>query len=104
MRITDLQVTQIHEAIKKFFGKTEYNLFLYGSRVHDHLKGGDIDLLLVTTDEGVKLFKEIHLDLLVDLKKKSEIGQRRIDLKAATASDLLRDPFLKTIQDELVLI
>lgn len=102
MRITELQITQIHEAVKKFFGTTEYKLFLYGSRVHDHLKGGDIDLLIKTTDEGVNLFKEIHLDLLVELKKKPDIGQRRIDLKAATSGDFLIDPFLKTIQHELV--
>lgn len=102
MRITDLQVKQIHEAIKKLFGPTEYKLFLYGSRVHDHLKGGDIDLLLVTTDDGVNLFKEIHLDLLVELKKQPDIGQRRIDLKASTSADLLTDPFLKTIQHELI--
>ncbi len=102
MRITDQQIRQFHEVLKRFFGTTEYKLFLYGSRLHDHLKGGDIDLLIVTTDDGVDLFKEIHLDLLVELKKKPDIGQRRIDLKAATSHHLCIDPFLITIKDELI--
>lgn len=102
MRISEKQILQIHESIKKILGNTDYQLFLYGSRVHDHLKGGDIDLLIVTNPDGLKIFKDFYLALIIDLKKKSEIGDRRIDLKAATQSDFNTDPFLKTIEPELV--
>lgn len=81
-----------------------YELFLYGSRTQDHLKGGDIDLLLLTSSDGTKLFSEKELDILVFLKKQSSIGDRKIDLKAATREELLTEPFLRMISADLVKI
>jgi predicted nucleotidyltransferase len=104
LRISSEQIIQIHESIKFFFRETEYTLYLYGSRTKDYLKGGDIDLLLLTTDKGVILFKKFNLDILIKIKKNSIIGDRRIDLKAATPEDLNKDPFLKLIKDELIQI
>jgi hypothetical protein len=88
--------------IKAHLRDIPYTLYLYGSRVHDHLKGGDIDLLLVTNEAGVSLFRKVHLDLLVQLKKQPTIGQRKIDFKVARSEDLARDPFLKAISQSMV--
>lgn len=84
MRLSQEQVQAIHQVLKPIWKSIPYRLFLYGSRVHDHLKGGDIDILILTDQIGVNLFKEQELNLLVQIKKQKSIGQRRLDLKAAT--------------------
>ncbi len=102
MRLTSEQIQDLHSVIKNFFGDAPYKLYLYGSRVHDHLKGGDIDLIIVTSEAGVHLFREQELSLLVQIKKQGSIGQRRIDLKVATESALKTDAFLKAISESMV--
>jgi hypothetical protein len=67
-------------------------------------KGGDIDLLIVTNEAGVKIFDSKNLDILVDLKKHSEIGMSRIDLRAVTEEDLRTQPFYIKISSEMVRI
>ncbi|MBC7420573.1 MAG: nucleotidyltransferase domain-containing protein [Bdellovibrio sp.] len=104
MRLQPEQVSQLHSVVRRYFSNISYDLFLYGSRADDALKGGDIDLLLVTSTKGVSLFEDKNLDLLVDIKKQSAIGQRRIDLKATTADQLSTDPFLKVIAQTMVRI
>lgn len=102
MRFSPAQALQIHAVLKKHFKGTFYKLYLYGSRTKDDLKGGDLDLILVTSDEGKILFQKLHLDILVEIKKQPDIGQRRIDLKAATQNDLLTDAFLKSISQDMI--
>ena len=102
MRLQPEQILQTHEILQKYFKDIPYKLYLYGSRTQDHLKGGDIDLLIVTTLAGVDVFNHAELDLLVQIKKQPAIGQRRIDLKAATQLDLETKTFLRSIADSLV--
>ena len=93
MRLTPIQTDGIFKAFSHFLTQTKANLFLYGSRVDDKKKGGDIDLLLVVYDEGSKtrLLSEKHLILS---KIKSNIGDQKIDLKIALPGELETDPFL----------
>ncbi len=102
MRLQPEQILQTHEILRKYFNDIPYKLYLYGSRTQDHLKGGDIDLLIVTTQAGVDLFNHAELDLLVQIKKQPAIGQRRIDLKAVTQLDLETKTFLRVIADSLM--
>ena len=102
MRLKHTQIEQIHEALRGSFQDVPYQLFLYGSRTQDDGKGGDIDLLILTNEEGVEHFDQCCLDILVAIKKMPAIGQRRIDLKAALAAELTRDPFLRSIQNQLM--
>lgn len=97
MRLDPKQVLDLADAIHTHFKNEKFELYLYGSRTDDSLKGGDIDLLILTEEKGVKLFEEKELDILVEMKSKSSIGQRRIDLKAATLEDLRTNAFLKVI-------
>jgi hypothetical protein len=101
LRLTDPQQKQIHNVLSKYLKDIPYKLFLYGSRIHDHLKGGDIDLLVLTNSNGVELFNNLELDILVELKKQQDIGQRKIDIKAVTESDLESNPFYKLIAKDL---
>lgn len=102
MRLSNDQVKQIHQVLKDEFNGHIYRLYLYGSRIHSELKGGDIDLLIVTDINGLALFKEIELSILVKIKKQPAIGQRRIDLKAALQEDLEKVPFLREISKEMI--
>ena len=45
MRLTNKEQNIIQQTILNIFGKS--NIYLFGSRVDDNKKGGDIDLLIV---------------------------------------------------------
>ena len=74
MRLT---LTQ-HQAIKKYFLEVfkEGQIYLFGSRVDDTIRGGDIDLYIHT--KNVKNLMRKKLDFLVKLKR--EIGNQKIDI------------------------
>lgn len=74
MRLTTTQ----HQAIKKYFLEVfqEGEIFLFGSRVDESKKGGDIDLYIRTKNMKNLIHKK--LDFLVKLKR--EIGQQKIDV------------------------
>lgn len=70
--------TQQHQAIKKYFLEIfrDGHIYLFGSRVDDEKKGGDIDLYIDSPDTENLVHKK--LDFLVKLKK--EIGDQKIDV------------------------
>jgi predicted nucleotidyltransferase len=74
MRLTSIE----HQAIKKYFIEVfkEGEIYLFGSRVDDSRKGGDIDLYLRIKETKNLVSKK--LDFLVKLKR--EIGQQKIDV------------------------
>ena len=47
MRVTPQQQSVIRTAVAETFGETA-NIWLFGSRVDDNKRGGDIDLLIET--------------------------------------------------------
>ena len=102
MRFTEEQSQAVHEVLKKFLSNGSYELYLYGSRTQDHLKGGDIDLLVITNEKNVSIFNDNKLMILVEIKKHKSIGQRRIDINAHTSIDLDTLPFLLSIKPTLV--
>ena len=50
MRLTNFEKNTIIELAKKYFGDNT-RVYLFGSRVYDNEKGGDIDLFLETGKE-----------------------------------------------------
>jgi len=74
MRLTPRQ----HTAIKKYFSEVfrEGQVYLFGSRIDDRRKGGDIDLYIQTPDRSNLVRKKI--DFLVRLKQ--AIGDQKIDV------------------------
>ncbi len=102
MRLEKEQIVEIKSVLSSFLKTVPYELFLYGSRVDDNLRGGDIDLLVVTSDQGQALFESKHLDILVQIKKQPHIGQRRIDIKATTLDKISQVPFLNAISGQMI--
>lgn len=76
MRLTKQQHQTILQETKKHFGDT-IQVRLFGSRINDHLKGGDIDLLL-ECPEPIPNIAELTRKLVVNLKKL--LGDRKIDI------------------------
>jgi len=74
MRLTQKQIKAITTTFKEIFKEGE--IYLFGSRVDDSLKGGDIDLYIDTKDLDDIFDKKI--DFLVSLKRK--IGEQKIDV------------------------
>jgi len=74
MRLTQKQIKAIKSNFGKTFGCGE--VFLFGSRVDDSKRGGDIDLYIVT--ENREALAEKKVKFLVGLKR--EIGTQKIDL------------------------
>jgi len=75
MRLTSFEITSIVDLAKKHFTATA-QVYLFGSRVNDQLKGGDIDLFIQADSELYRL--ETKIRFLMDLER--AIGERKIDV------------------------
>lgn len=77
MRLTPFEVDAIKKSVHDVFGP-EAEVILFGSRVDDSMKGGDIDLY-VKAPSGNDLAHKIRFQLMVEQK----IGEQRIDVVLA---------------------
>ncbi len=73
MRLSQYEIKVIKDSFTSTF--TDGKIYLFGSRIDDNLKGGDIDLYIITKDTN-KVKKKI--DFLVKVKNK--IGEQKIDV------------------------
>ena len=76
MRITSLEKTIIKSSVKRHFGR-DAGVYLFGSRVDDDRKGGDIDLYITTDMPTSEIIRE-KIGLLVDMEK--GLGEQKIDI------------------------
>ena len=76
MRLSQFEIGAINSIAKKHFG-SEVQVFLFGSRVDDDKKGGDIDLFIKNDDKEL-LSLETKIQFLVELKM--QIGEQKIDV------------------------
>lgn len=82
--------------------KREAELYLFGSRTEDRLKGGDIDLLVLAPGEVVKNLRSEKHSLLAEFKK--ELGEQRIDLTLVEAPKAREDPFIRRALKTAILL
>ena len=84
MRLTNFEIDSIKDVTKLVFGE-DATVILFGSRLDNNKKGGDIDLL-IRCNERISFAERYQLKLkfLVEIKKL--IGDQRIDLLIKTAS------------------
>ena len=89
MRLTPYQ----QKAIKRHFLETfkEGEIYLFGSRVDDSAKGGDIDLYLTVSDLKDLAIKRVKF--LVVLKR--DIGEQKIDVVFNRGRNRLIDKIAK---------
>jgi predicted nucleotidyltransferase len=85
--MTNEQSQAIRESVTLVFG-TAAEVWLFGSRVDDARRGGDIDLLVRPPAERVadpEAAWRLRLRLLGELERR--LGERRIDLVLETPGD-----------------
>ena len=91
MRLSDFE----QKMIKKAFGESfeEGEIYLFGSRVDDTKKGGDIDLYLIPSQK-FENERDRKIEFLVKLD--SYIGEQKIDvILAKDSSRLIEQEALK---------
>jgi predicted nucleotidyltransferase len=89
MRLSLFEQEKIIETFLKVFEKGY--LYLFGSRVDDSKKGGDIDLYIVSSSNHYHISKKV--DFLALLKH--HIGEQKIDLVFAHPPKLIDQQALK---------
>lgn len=67
------------------------DIYLYGSRADDRLKGGDIDVLAIAP----AIEYQDKIDILLAIQ--SRIGEQRIDLKIVSPAQAHHDAFVQSI-------
>ena len=77
MRLTPEQVNIIKRVVVDTFGYAA-RIWLFGSRVDDHKRGGDIDLLIETEETDVTRIVKTELAFLVKLQR--QLGEQKIDV------------------------
>ncbi len=92
MRLSDFEIKVIKGAVAKYITKPK--IILFGSRVDDNKKGGDIDLLIIS-EESVNLEKQIKI-----LSEMEYNGiQRKVDL-LVKKTDMKKEGIFKTAMEE----
>ena len=99
MRLSQLQHDIIIQETKKLF-RTSVTVRLFGSRVNDKLRGGDIDLFLEFPNKNPYLWKKI-LHLNTALQKR--LGEQKIDIIAHQLGEQLSDIHKEALKNGIIL-
>ena len=78
MRLTAFEITAIKQNAKSIFGGAA-KVYLFGSRVDDSKKGGDIDLYVISENQDNLYEKKIKFLNALDMS----LGQQKIDVVIA---------------------
>ena len=98
MRLSDREISIIKQLAREVFGK-DTNVYLFGSRTADHLRGGDIDLLVSGNDQE-KLTFRAKQRFLAELK--ARIGDQKIDVVLDTKTTQSKKNFYQSIHQQAV--
>ena len=101
MRLSDFQRQTICESAKHNFGQ-DTQVWLFGSRVDDHAKGGDIDLYIESQTQKAADLIMAKLLFLRDLHKK--IGEQKIDVVLRRADSTVDLPVYRIAKQTGVLL
>ena len=97
MRLDKKVVAKIVDYAKRYFG-ANFKLYLFGSRVYDYKKGGDIDLFV---ESETSISKKTQFSFLADIYK--NVTERKIDLVVKTPEKENR-PIFETAKKEGVVL
>ena len=97
MRITETERRVLRDEAQKAFG-ADSKVFLFGSRVDDALRGGDIDLLVETGKMGHAAIFEAQLRFLARVKL--ALGERKIDVLVDYPDRKFRPEILRIARDQ----
>jgi predicted nucleotidyltransferase len=90
MRLTASEISAIREEIERLDPRAE--VYLYGSRVDDTARGGDVDLLVVSDTLGFRDVLRLRIRIL------DRIGWQQLDL-AVRRRDQVDEPLAAMAQE-----
>ncbi len=93
MRLKKTEIESIKRIVAKYDPSAK--IYLYGSRIDNNKKGGDIDLLIISNKITNTIKRKIRLELYED------IGEQKIDF---IISQNIIKPFVKIAYNEGVLL
>jgi predicted nucleotidyltransferase len=89
MRLTAQQQATVRDTVAETFG-SDSQVRLFGSRVDDTKRGGDIDLLVSTTQSDLSTLMRAEIALLTKLQMR--LGEQKIDVLLDYPSRKVRPP------------
>jgi len=92
VRLSHDEVLLLKSSLEKL--STEASLYLFGSRVDDGKKGGDIDLLVVSKKLEKKDLRKLRLDFY------EKFGEQKIDIILDNGN--FEDPFVKLVFEKAI--
>ncbi len=99
MRISQNEISRIKNVLAGFQLLPSCKIFLFGSRLYDDKKGGDIDLILLCPESSYNNILNMKFRIKSELE--FSLDEQRVDLTITTESILNSDPFLLSVKDEL---
>lgn len=94
MRLSELEIKLLKDKLKALSNHAK--LYLFGSRTDDSKKGGDIDLLVVSSDLTKRDLRLLRIDFF------KEFGEQKIDIVLDNGD--FTNPFHKLILTKAVLL
>jgi len=92
MRLSQKEIETLKDSVKSISSEAE--VYLFGSRVDDIKKGGDIDILIVSNKINKKDLRKVRLEFF------KKFGEQKLDIVLDnTQTD---DPFIKLISQQAV--
>lgn len=101
MRLTDQQRTAIRATVAETFGAGA-EVWLFGSRVDDSKRGGDIDLLIKTDQIDAEALTRAEISFLTKIQMK--LGEHKIDVLLDYPSRKTRPPIFSIAKQTGILL
>lgn len=99
MRISSMEMKAIAKSTREFFGPLSV-VKLFGSRIDDRKRGGDIDLLILVPERELDAAKSRKFQFIDSLQ--NAIGEQRIDVVITTAQNMEKDEFLQSLDSRVI--
>lgn len=99
MRLKPKEIAAIKSSFQTYYSSGK--VYLFGSRVDDSKKGGDIDLLWVVPESDLQKCLEYKTQIKYLIQDK--IGEQKIDITITTLQKMQTDPFLVSLTDKVEL-
>lgn len=94
MRIEQKQIEVLKNKLQTF--SADAKLYLFGSRVDDNARGGDIDLLIVSDELTQKDLRVLRVEFF------KHFGEQKLDILLDNGD--LKNPFVKHIFQKAILL
>ena len=101
MRLSEREIQVLRSEARHAFGP-DVRVFLFGSRVDDTLRGGDIDLLIQTDCVEDAAVFQARISFLARVKL--ALGERKIDVVLDYPGRHTRPPILDMAKEQGVLL